>query len=61
MMVPPTGSTPIVTSGYQMHIKKTSVLDKETEDRIEAITKSISYLLKKSKKTNGYFQKTLAS
>ncbi len=51
----------IATSGYQMHIKKTPVLDKETEDRIEAITKSINCCSRNQRRQNGYLQKTLAS
>jgi hypothetical protein len=38
-MVPPTGETPIVTQGYQLHIKASSSFDKETVGCIETITK----------------------
>ena len=38
-MVPPTGSTPIVSHGYQIHIKTTPFLDRETISCIEVVTK----------------------
>lgn len=38
-MVPPTGSTPIITHGYQVHLKVTYPFDEVTEKCIEVITK----------------------
>jgi hypothetical protein len=36
-MVPPTGDTPIVTQGYQIHIKVTTFFGQETLECIEAV------------------------
>ncbi len=38
-MVPPKGDTPIVTLGYQIHIKATSDFDKEALECIENVAK----------------------
>jgi hypothetical protein len=39
-MVPPTGSTPIFSHGYQIHIRTTHPFDEETEKCINDLTKS---------------------
>jgi hypothetical protein len=38
-MVPPTASTPIVSHGYQIHIRSIRPFDKDTEICIEGLTK----------------------
>ncbi len=38
-MVPPTGFTPIISHGYQVHIRTTHPFDEETANCIQEVTK----------------------